>query len=214
MGVLSELLVHPDPAPSRLAHQHDHVEPGEQARGERVRTRRHIDHYVLGRPVDEMVEVQLHRPGLRVVAGHTNVVLGELTSHHQTRPAHRPREPAVQLIIGVITQQPRPATRRRGFDHRGRRGDSRVVCPQVILQPVQIRSECRDRRQGTIIEPQGLAEVLIDVSINGENRKALIDQVPREQRGQCRLTTAALADEGDTHPTLLFRRAYRTYQKR
>jgi hypothetical protein len=75
--VVGVLPVHAHPAQGRLAHQERAVEPGEQARGERVGTRGHVDHYVLVVAVEQVVEDQLHRADLRVVAGHPQVLLGE-----------------------------------------------------------------------------------------------------------------------------------------
>ena len=73
-GVADVLPVDADAAQGRLADQERQVEPGEQAGGERVGAGGHVHHDVLARPVDEVVEQQLDRADLGVVAGHAEVL--------------------------------------------------------------------------------------------------------------------------------------------
>ena len=146
-GVADVLPVDPDAAAGRLADQEGQVEAGEQAGGEGVGARGHVDHDVLARAVEEVVEQQLDRADLGVVAGHAEVVLG------RTRPVTRKRTPSAARGEPAQTgrprqvAQPRSPPRRGGLDHRGGRGDARVVAAQVLLELGQVGAQ-RARRRG------------------------------------------------------------------
>jgi hypothetical protein len=90
----------------RLDHQEGAVEAGEQAGGEAVGPCGHVDDHVLAGTVDQVVEQQLDRAGLGVVAGHAEVVGAEGSGGEQPHPA---RLALQQLVEGVAldhAQQP------------------------------------------------------------------------------------------------------------
>jgi len=89
-GVVGVLPVDGHAFPCRLDHQEHNVEPREQTAGERVRPCGHVHDDVLPGPVDEVVEVQLDRSGLAVIAGHPEVILVELPRGHER---HAPDAP-------------------------------------------------------------------------------------------------------------------------
>jgi hypothetical protein len=105
-GVLRVLSEYPHTAPCRLAHQHRQVEAGEQTRRKRVGARGHVDHDVLAGPVDQVVEVELHRAGLRVVAGYPDVGLVELAGHQVPHTTRCGRVRPQQLARRVEIEQP------------------------------------------------------------------------------------------------------------
>src|SRR5690606_11444640 len=83
-GVLLVLAIDGDPLPGRLDHEEREVEAGEHAGGEGVGAGGHVDHDVLVGAVDQVVQAQLHRSGLGVVAGDPQVGVGEGAGDHQT----------------------------------------------------------------------------------------------------------------------------------
>ena len=191
------LAVHPDAAPGGLADEHRQVEPGEQPRREGVGSRGHVDHDVLAGAVDEVVEPQLHRAGLRVVAGDADVGLVELTGDEVAHPLGGRRGVPSQHLVGrVEVEQPRSAPRRRRLDHCLCRRDARVDTAQVLLEPGKVGAE-RARRGPVVAQRRG--EVLVDVGVDGDHRPPLRGEVAAERRRRRGLAAAALADERDAH---------------
>ncbi len=97
--VLPVLAVDRDALAGGLGDQERHVEAGEHPGGEGVAARRHVDDDELVAAVDEVVQAQLHRPHLGVVAGHAQIGVGERPGRHQ-------------LDLGVVVQPDGPRTRR------------------------------------------------------------------------------------------------------
>jgi hypothetical protein len=81
-------------------------------------------------------------------------------------------------VAAPQAEQPRSAAGRGGLDHRGGRGDPRVGAAQVVLDLGEVRAH----RRGAPVSPEGLAEVLVDVGIDGHDWQSLRGQVPDEQR--------------------------------
>ena len=194
-GVVPPLPVHPHPLAGRLGDQDGQVEPGEHARGERLRARGAVHHHVLPGAVDEMVQVQLDRAGLRVIAGHPEVGVAEPAGGHQPRPARRTDRQTMHRVVAAQPQQPRSPARRGGLHHRRGRGDPRVIPAQIFLDLRQMLPHRRRDGSGT----ERLGEMLVDVRVDRHHRQALAGQVPHEQRRQRRLAAATLAHERDLH---------------
>ncbi len=73
LRVVPVLAVDGDAAPGGLGNQEGHVELGEHAGGERVRAGGLVDHDILALAVEQVVEQQLDRADLGVVAGQAEV---------------------------------------------------------------------------------------------------------------------------------------------
>jgi hypothetical protein len=86
-GVSLPLPVHAEALAGGLGDQDGQVEASEQPGRERVSPGSAVHHHILAGTVNEVVEVQLDRAGLGVVAGHAEVVLTERTGGQQSRPA-------------------------------------------------------------------------------------------------------------------------------
>src|ERR1022692_15416 len=98
-GVALPLPVDADALAGRLGDQEGEVEAGEHAGGERLGACGAVDYHVLARPVGEVVEVQLGRAGLGVVAGHAEVLAGERAGGHQPGAARRPDREVVDRVV-------------------------------------------------------------------------------------------------------------------
>src|SRR6266566_1492546 len=89
-----------------------HIELGEHVRRERVGAGGHVHHHVLARLVDEMVEQQLDRAHLGVVAGRAQVGLLERSRRHEANALEPPLEMrADRVVLGQPEQartNPRP----------------------------------------------------------------------------------------------------------
>ncbi len=202
-GVVQVLAVHRDALAGGLGHQERHVEAGEHAGGERVGARRHVDHDVLVRAVDEVVEAQLHRSDLGVVAGDAEVRLGERAGRHQPDlpvvEPHRPGTGVVDRVVLTDTQQPRALSGRCRLDHLLGGGDPRIGAAQVLLDERQV---CAHRGQPPgllLVEPERGAQVLVDVGVHRDDMGLLGGEVTDEERGQRRLAATALSHESDLH---------------
>jgi len=173
------------------------VEPREQPRRERVRARGHVDDDVLARAVHEVVEQQLHRAGLGMEAGPAEVGLGERARGQQPHTPRIQPEPRPEPVVLGQRQQPRSRARRRGLDHHVRRRDPWVVAPQVVLELAEMLAE-RHRDRG-VAKAQRVAEMLVDVGVDGQHRPAEVREVTAQQSGQRGLAAATLTDESDLH---------------
>ncbi len=69
----------------------------------------------------------------------------------------------------------------------------------MVLDPGQVRAEWRDRGDVSVTEPESLAQVLVDVRVDREDRTPELGEMADEQSRQRGLAAATLADEGDTH---------------
>ena len=203
LGVLLVLAVDGDALAGRLGHQEGHVEAGEHPGRERVAARRHVDDDILVPPVHQVVQVELHRADLGVVAGDAEIGLVERAGGHQ---AHRavvqadgPGAGGVHRVVLGDPQQARPPARRRRLDHGLRGGDPRIGAAQVLLDRRKVRTHGRQRRGLRLLQAERGAEMLVDVRVHGDHGQADGGQVTDEQRGQRGLATAALADECDLH---------------
>ena len=86
------------------------VEAGEQAGGEGVGAGGHVDDDVLAGPVDQVVEVELDRAELGVVAGHAEIVLVERAGDHQAYAVHVRADRGVDGLSPASrsSREPRP----------------------------------------------------------------------------------------------------------
>ncbi len=194
----------------RFGDEEGHVEAGEHAGGEGVAAGRHVDDDIGVPPVHQVVQAELHRAGLGVVAGDPEVALGEGAGGEQPHPALRlavgggdqvhVTGARVEDGVGALQpQQPRAATGRCRLDHGGGGGDARVGAPQVVLDQRQVRSQRWQRGRCLLVEAECGTQVLVDVRVHGGDRHALRGEGADEERGERGLATAALADESDLH---------------
>ena len=201
--VLLVLAVDRDPLTRRLGDQERHVEAGEHAGGEGVRARGHVDDHVLVAAVDEMVQAQLHRSDLGVVAGDTEVGLGEGARDHQTHgPAvefHGSRTGVVHRVVLAYPQQARALAGRGRLDHRVRGGDPWIRAAQVVLDEGEACAHGGQRGGLVVVETERGPQVLVDVGVHRDDRGAGGGEVADEERGQRGLAAAALPHESDLH---------------
>jgi hypothetical protein len=108
-----------------------------------VRPGGHVHDDVLVRPVDEVVEEQFDRADLGVVAGDPQVLGGEGAGHREPDPADLTDHRVVDRVGPGDGEQPRTTARRGGLDHRRRRGNPRVLPPQVLLDLDEVVTERR-----------------------------------------------------------------------
>ncbi len=203
LGVLLVLAIDGDSLPGRFGDEERDVEAGEQAGREGVRARGHVDDDILARAVDEMVQAQLHRARLGVVAGHSQIGFGERAGDHQTDGAavefHGPRAGVVHRIGFLDPQQPRARAGRGCLDHRVGAGDARVRAAQVLLDQLHPLAHRGHRGGLRLVEAECGAQVLIDVGVDGQDRRSGCREVADEQGGQRGLAAAALPDESNFH---------------
>lgn len=202
-GVLLVLAVDGDPLPGRLGDEERHVEAGEHAGGEGVRARRHVDHDVLVGAVHQVVQAQLHRSGLGVVAGDPQVGVREGAGDHQTDGAavefHRAGAGVVDRVVLLDPKQPGALTGRGRLDHRPGGGDAGVGTAQVVLDQGQVRAQRGQRGGVRLLQAEGGPQVLVDVGVDGDHRCAARREVTDEQGGEGGLAAAALPDESNFH---------------
>ncbi|MDQ0832476.1 hypothetical protein QF032_004320 [Streptomyces achromogenes] len=202
-GVLLVLAIDGDPLARRFGDEERDVEAGEHAGGEGVRAGGHVDHDVLVTTVHQVVQAQLHRPRLGVVAGDPQVGFRERSRDHQTDGAtvefHRPGARVVHRVVLAHPQQTRAPAGRSRLDHRLGGGDAGVGTAQIVLdqrQPVAHRGQSGGVR---LVEAERGAEVLVDVRVDRDDGCAGFGEVTDEQGGQGRLAAAALPDESNFH---------------
>lgn len=197
------LAVHRNAFAGRFSHQKGDVEASEQPRGKRVRPRSHVHDDVLVWAVDDMIEVELGGTDLAVVARKTEVVLCEWAGNHEGGSCDRTTEFLVERIISVYLEQARAASGGRGLQYAFGGRDARIVASQEVFELEHVETERQRGRRLVFGETEGHTEMLVDVGIDGNGRKAKASQVTNEQRaGRC-LTTTTLADKGDLHDCLL-----------
>lgn len=201
--VLLVLAVDGDALAGRFGHQEGHVEAGEHAGGEGVRAGRHVDDDVLVRAVREVVEAELDRADLGVVAGHPEVGLGERPRGHQPHglpvEQHGACAGFVDGVVLVDPQQPGAGAGRSGLDHRVGGRDARVGAPQVVLDEGQVRAQRGQRGRLVLAEPERRAQVLVDVGVHRDDTGFIGGEVADEKGGQRGLAAAALPHESDLH---------------
>ncbi len=202
-GVLPVLAVDGDPLPGRLGDEERHVEAGEQAGGEGVRAGRHVDDHVLLGAVHQVVQEQLHRARLGVVAGDPEVGVGERTRDHQTDGAavefHLPGAGVVDGVVLAHPQQARSLAGRGGLDHRLGRGDTGIRAAQVLLDQRQVVAQGGQRGGLRLVQAERGSQVLVDVGVDRDDGCAGGGEMADEQRGQGGLAAAALPDESNFH---------------
>lgn len=163
----------------------------------------HVDHDVLVRAVDQVVEAELDRPDLGVVAGDAQVRLGERPGGHQPYglpvEQQRARAGLVHRVVLGDPQQARSGAGRSGLDHRVGGGDARVGAPQVLLDQGQVRAQGGQRGGLVLAESERGAQVLVDVGVHRDDGGLIGCEMADEEGGQGRLAAAALSHESDLH---------------
>jgi hypothetical protein len=134
-----------------------------------------------------------------VIAGDTEVVGLERPGCHQPDTGHVTGHLTVQRIVAEQPEQPRSATGRGGLDHRGGRRDPRIAAAQVFLNLGEPGAEGWQRRCLRFVQAERDTQVLVDVRVDGDHRRARLGQVPGEQRRQRGFPAAALTHERDLH---------------
>lgn len=170
-GVVAVLAVDGDALEGRFDDQERHVEAGEQAGGEGVGAGGHVDDDVLTGAVDEVVQVQLDRTELGVVAGHVQVAPTEGAGHHERYAVDLLAVARVDLVVAEQAQQAGATSGRRRLDHGLGGRDPGVRPAQVVPDLV---GACAERRCGerlVLVEAEGGGQVLVDVTVDREDRR-------------------------------------------
>lgn len=159
------------------------------------RTRCHVDDDIVVGAVDEMVEAELDRADLGVVAGHAQIRLGERPGGHQPDlPVVEPDRAGARVVDRVVLadpQQPGALAGRSRLDHRLAGGDTGIAAAQILLDQRQVRSHGGQRGGFLVVEAERGPEVLVDVGVHRDDMGFIGCEVADEERGQRRLAAAA-----------------------
>jgi hypothetical protein len=96
-----------------------------------------VDHDVLVRSVDQVVEVELDRSCLGVVVSDTQVLVGERPGDHQSGTCDVNAEVLVEQIVAIDAEQPRTSPGGRGLEHGVGRANAGVATAQIRAKVVK-----------------------------------------------------------------------------